>query len=67
VVDAGAGLYVPPEDPAAFARAIRYLKENPVEAEEMGRQGRAFVERNFDRRVLARRYERHLRELLARA
>ena len=38
------GLYVPPRDPAALRSAIRYLLENPDEAERMGRAGRAHIE-----------------------
>lgn len=38
------GLYVPPGDPAALRRAIRYLLEHPTEAERMGRAGRRVVE-----------------------
>jgi glycosyltransferase involved in cell wall biosynthesis len=38
------GLYVPPRDPAALRSAIQYLLDNPDEAEQMGRAGRAQVE-----------------------
>jgi glycosyltransferase involved in cell wall biosynthesis len=43
VAAAGAGLVVPPEDPDALAGAVRWLRANPREAEEMGRCGREFA------------------------
>ena len=41
---AGAGVAVPPDDPGAFAKAIRGLIEHPIEAKAKGLSGRAFVE-----------------------
>jgi len=41
---AGAGLVVRPEDPAAMAAAIRRLVADPVEAAQLGANGRAYVE-----------------------
>jgi glycosyltransferase involved in cell wall biosynthesis len=42
--DGESGLYVPPGDPVALRAAVRYLLDNPAEAERMGRAGRAAVE-----------------------
>ena len=42
------GLAVDPRDPAALAEAIAHLISNPATAEEMGRRGRAAVERRFN-------------------
>jgi glycosyltransferase involved in cell wall biosynthesis len=53
--EAGA-VVVPPEDSAALARAIRLLAADPQRRQAMGRQGRAHVERCFDRVALARQY-----------
>ncbi|MHB9149551.1 MAG: glycosyltransferase family 4 protein [Thermoleophilia bacterium] len=64
VEDAGAGLFVPPEDPEKLAAAVLYLRDNPKIAKRMGASGRAFVEKHFDRSVLALRYERLLRSLI---
>ena len=54
--EAGA-VVVAPEDPAALAGALRNLANDPARRREMSIQGRAYVEKNFDRRVLAQRYE----------
>jgi colanic acid biosynthesis glycosyl transferase WcaI len=48
--DARAGILVPPEDPGAIAEAILRLKGNPELSRELGRNGLAFVRRNFNRR-----------------
>ena len=42
------GLVVDPDDPEALAAAIEELITNPERAEEMGRRGRAAVERCFN-------------------
>jgi glycosyltransferase involved in cell wall biosynthesis len=41
--DTGCGVLVTAQDPAAIARAIEHLLTHPVEAEEMGKRGRALV------------------------
>lgn len=57
---AGAGLAVPPGDPAALAAAIRHLRATPAEAAAMGARGRAFVQANYTRRAAAERLARLL-------
>src|SRR5262249_15259306 len=44
---AGAGLSVPPEDPAALADAVRWLSGHPGDAAEMGLRGREFASRRL--------------------
>ena len=53
VEEARAGVFVPPGNAAALANAIREMAGQPLEAREMGRRGRRFVEEHFDRAVLA--------------
>jgi glycosyltransferase involved in cell wall biosynthesis len=62
--DSGAGLYVPYEE-EDFAAAIVELLTHPQEAEQMGRRGRAWVEkhRNYDGIALA--VEQELARVLA--
>jgi glycosyltransferase involved in cell wall biosynthesis len=65
IEEAGAGLFAEPENPDAMADRIRRLKADPRACEAMGRAGRRFVELHYDRRVLAGKYERLLRDLVA--
>ena len=64
---AGAGVFAEPEDPDAIVARIRELKADRPRCEAMGRAGRRFVERYYDRRLLAARYERVLRAVAGRA
>lgn len=67
VDEANAGLTVPPGDPAALAEAVVRLVAMPQsERLEMGREGRAYVERNHSFESLARKFGGMLDELVAR-
>jgi hypothetical protein len=57
--EAGA-LVVPPEESDALAGAVTALAANPVSRQAMGREGRWYVERFFDRVALAREYRKIL-------
>jgi colanic acid biosynthesis glycosyl transferase WcaI len=57
------GLVVPPEDPAALAEAIRFLRQNPHEAERLGKNGRRVAEERFDRKVVLKQFADHLETL----
>lgn len=46
VRDTGSGLIVAPGDHEGLAEAVRFLHDNPLEAERMGRSGREYVERH---------------------
>jgi colanic acid biosynthesis glycosyl transferase WcaI len=48
----GAGIAVPPDDPAAFADAIEALIADPERGRQMGERGRAYVARHVDRQVV---------------
>lgn len=50
------GLVVPQDDPAAFARAMVYLRDDPDMRRQMGRRSRALAEAEFSRDALARRF-----------
>ncbi len=62
--EAGAALYVEPENAAALVSAILYLREHPDVAELLGKRGRAFVEARFDREQLVTGLETRIALLL---
>jgi glycosyltransferase involved in cell wall biosynthesis len=53
LVEWGAGVAVPPDDPAAFADALTDLAAKPESLAQMGRRARELAERQFDREQLA--------------
>ena len=62
VAEAGAGLTVAPEDPAAVAEGLRQLAAlAPAEREAMGQRGRAFAMAHHAYPVLAERFIQALR------
>jgi glycosyltransferase involved in cell wall biosynthesis len=62
VAEAGAGLTVAPEDPAAVAQGLRQLAAlTPAEREAMGQRGRAFAMAHHAYPVLAERFIQALR------
>jgi len=65
--EAKAGVFVPPEDAAAIAASIRSLSADPVRCRELGRNGRAWVEANAARDMLADRYLAILADLTRQA
>jgi len=48
---ADAGVFVPPGDSTALARAVCTLQEEPERARRMGTSARRYIEKNFDRRA----------------
>ena len=52
----GAGIAVPPGDPAAFAEALVDLAAQPDALEPMGRRARELAERQFNREKLAEQF-----------
>lgn len=57
VQEAECGLCIKPEDPQALAEAVKLLYHNREMGIRMGSNGRKFVEENFSRQKIARRYE----------
>ena len=51
-----AALVIPPENPEELVKAIAALKSDPEKGRRMGQAGRTFVEENYDRKILARKY-----------
>ena len=51
---------MPPEDSVALADAIRALAGDPERRQLMGKQGRDYVERHFNRTALAKEYRKLL-------
>lgn len=49
VSEAKCGLCVPPDDPGALAEALRYAAVHRDELEQMGENGRRYLEENFSR------------------
>ena len=66
VDEAHAGVFVPPEDPAALAAAIRALADDPTRRAAMGASGHAWVHANATREALATRYLSALQVLATR-
>ena len=68
VKENGCGIVIPPEDPEALARAVRYIHDHPEERLRMGHRGRELIvkEHSWDNRanmthqVLVRILERRL-------
>lgn len=63
VEEAGAGLAVPPGDPAALSKAAIQMADDPDASERMGAAGRRHVEAHFDREQLAGDIERIMAEM----
>ena len=63
---AGAGISVPPDDPAAFTAAVGRLLDDPQAAAQMGAAGRRFVEGWASPAAVAAAYESLFVELSAR-
>ena len=60
ILEEAGAVVVPPEDSVALADAIRALADDPERRQLMGKQGRDYVERYFNRTALAREYRKLL-------
>ena len=60
---AQAGIAVPPGDSQSLAQAVGLLAHQPETAREMGLRGRAYMEKHFDRAILAEMLEQVLLDL----
>jgi glycosyltransferase involved in cell wall biosynthesis len=64
IEDARAGIAVAPGNNNELAEAVCWLADHPQEAEQMGKRGRDYVEKHFDRAELARKLERIFTQLV---
>ena len=56
IEDAACGIAIAPEDPAAMADAVVALADAPERGRVLGRAGREYVVRHYDRAALADRF-----------
>jgi glycosyltransferase involved in cell wall biosynthesis len=61
---AGAGLTVPPDDPAAFAKAISLLKDDRGRAQKLGASGKRYAEAVLSPATVLTEHEAFLYSLL---
>jgi L-malate glycosyltransferase len=66
IEDGVTGLLVPPDDPAALARAVARLLREPELAARLAREGRRRVEAHYSREAMVRRFERFYLRLVGR-
>lgn len=64
VEQAQAGVYVPPEDSAALAKAVLSLRGDQELRTRLGINGRLYVEREFSREELAKKYLEIIRNIV---
>jgi len=60
---ADAGIFVEPENPADFAKKIRFYLNNPEWTIKQGENGYLYAKNHFDREVLAIKYLNYIREI----
>ncbi|MEO6979841.1 MAG: glycosyltransferase family 4 protein [Mucilaginibacter sp.] len=60
VEEAGAGIFVEPENPHDFEKKIRYYLNDPERKRLEGETGYLYAKQNFDRKVLANKYLEYL-------
>lgn len=61
VEEAGAGLTIPPDDPSAFAEAVKkIISLTPEERIKMGENGKVYAQKNYDIKKLAEKFEKLL-------
>lgn len=64
VEEAGAALYIEPEDAQALADAILYLRDHPEVAAQLGACGREYVAVHFNRDLLVEKLDHRIATLL---
>jgi glycosyltransferase involved in cell wall biosynthesis len=64
IEDTGSGIPVTPGSAGVLSQAVIQLANNRQQGEQMGKRGRAYIEANFDRAVLADQLESLLQNLV---
>ena len=64
VTAAECGIHLPPASPDLLARVIRDCHAGHIDLERLGRNGRAYVEREGDRGIAIERYRRLINDVL---
>lgn len=62
IEEAGAGIFVEPENPIDFSNKIRQYINNPERIKIEGESGYQFAKENFDRKNLALKYQEYLKQ-----
>jgi len=65
ILEGGAGLLVPNENPAAMAKALQALLSDPLLRERVGRRGKARVEERYSLGKMVSAYERLFEDVVA--
>ena len=60
----GCGMVVPPEDPAAFAEALKLLAADPVRCERLGAAGFLYAQAHLDKESVLTKFEADLQALV---
>jgi glycosyltransferase involved in cell wall biosynthesis len=55
IVNGETGILIPPKNANILADAILWMLDNEEEGEDMGKQGRIFVEKHFNKNVIAKK------------
>jgi glycosyltransferase involved in cell wall biosynthesis len=63
IEEAGAGVYVEPENPEDFAEKVRFYKDNTDQVLFQGNNGYKYAIDNYDRKVLAQKYINYIKRI----
>ena len=64
IEQAECGIIVEPENPLALKNAVMKLLGAPELADEMGKQGRIYIENNYEREIILEKYSRFIYEVV---
>ena len=64
VEKAQCGIFCEPGNPTEISKAINFLYNNQAEAEKMGINGRSYLEKHFDRKEIAEKLCKLIKEMI---